>query len=191
MPLLLPAMVGERLARGIPASLLRSLLDFGRPCLCLFSRAAKTPTPPKGLRPETPFQLGYSDGGVKFQSAGQTRGTPQLKLEKIHLSIGVFPKSSSAWKAGLPRETWFISQTPWPVAGCNGPHKHLLMMWACIRACCHTIVRLGLLPLQMPICKRNQKGADWRGCASACAHKRGPEDPRVERNVCVSAPLLW
>ena len=82
---------------------------------------------------------------MKFQSAGQTRGTPQLKLEKIHLSIGVFPKSSSAWKAGLPRETWFISQTPWPVAGCNGPHKHLLMMCACIRACCHTIVRLGLL----------------------------------------------
>ena len=109
-----------------------------------------------------------------------------MKLEKIHLSIGVFPKSSSAWKAGLPRETWFISQTPWPVAGCNGPHKHLLMMCACIRACCHTIVRLGLLPLQMPICKRNQKGADLRGCASACAHKRGPEDSRVERNVCVS-----
>ena len=73
VPLLLPAMVGERLARGIPASLLRSLLDFGRPCLCLFSRAAKTPIPPKGLRPETPFQLGYSDGGVKFQSAGGWR----------------------------------------------------------------------------------------------------------------------
>ena len=67
-------------------------------CACAHG-AAKTPIPPGTCLPGVSLQLG---------TAGRPGRTPQLKNEKTHVSIGAFPKSSSAFEAGVPRETWFM-----------------------------------------------------------------------------------
>ena len=56
-------------------------------CACAHG-AAKTPIPPGTCLPGVSLQLGYSCGEVKFQSAGRTRRTPQLKIEKHTFQLG-------------------------------------------------------------------------------------------------------